>query len=76
MHAVVNPFLAGTVDYARLAPSDAIEETRKRAFRRRAFKYVILPGSYVEEIEDEDECREEMRRLWKDFEETLQRIGR
>lgn len=52
----------------------AMEETRKRLFRRRVFKYTVLP--HLEVIEDHEERRQEIERSWKDFEETMGRIGR
>lgn len=53
---------------------NAIEETRKRIFRRRAFRWVILPD--LAEIEDEDERYAEIEAAWQDFETTMRRIGR
>jgi len=44
---------------------DAVEETKKNIYRRRLFKYLILP--HINTIEDEWERRQELERAWSEF---------
>jgi hypothetical protein len=54
--------------------NDAIEETIKRNFRRRAFKYIVLPCLQLGQSPAEREA--EIAGAWKDFEASMRRIGR
>jgi DNA primase len=54
--------------------NDAIEETIKRNFRRRAFKYIVLPCLQLGHSPAEREA--EIAGAWKDFEASMRRIGR
>jgi hypothetical protein len=51
------------------AARDAVEETKKNVFRRRLFKYTILP--YVDAIQGDEEREKELRRAWADFKRLL-----
>jgi len=53
---------------------DVAEELRKRAFRRRSFKVLMLP--YLEAIEDDDERTDAIHAAWMDWQNGLKRIGR
>src|SRR5215207_5148543 len=50
--------------------NDAIGETIKGNFRRRAFKYLILP--LIDTIEDEEEHNREVDRAWPEFQRLMQ----
>lgn len=47
----------------------AVEQTRKGIYRRRLFKYLILPT--LQRIEDDEEYDRELERAWSDFQEML-----
>src|SRR5829696_1575039 len=53
---------------------DAIEETIKGNFRRRVFKYIILPCLQLGDRPAEHKA--EIAAAWKDFEASMRRIGR
>jgi hypothetical protein len=53
---------------------DAIEETSKGNFRRRVFKYIVLP--YLQLSESPADGKAEIAAAWKDFEASMRRIGR
>jgi DNA primase len=54
----------------RQAPARAaVEQTRRNIYRRRLFKYCVLPA--LEHIEDDLEHARELRRAWADFKELL-----
>jgi DNA primase len=48
---------------------DVIEHTRRSIYRRRLFKYLILPA--LEHIEDDAEYVRELERTWAEFEDLL-----
>jgi hypothetical protein len=48
---------------------EAVDQTRKNVYRRRLFKYLILP--HVDAIEDDEERERELRRAWSDFKRLL-----
>lgn len=52
----------------------AAEEARKRAFRRRTFRILVLP--YLESISNVDERRREIEMSWSEWQEALRRCGR
>jgi DNA primase len=54
--------------------NDAIEETIKRNFRRRAFKYIVLPCLQLADTPAEDKA--EIVAAWEDFQASMRRIGR
>jgi DNA primase len=54
--------------------NDAIEETIKRNFRRRAFKYIVLP--YLQLSDSAAEGKAEIAAAWEDFQVSMRRIGR
>ena len=58
----------------RKAVRDAIEETTKGNFRRRVFKYIILPCLQLDDRPAER--KGEIAAAWKDFEASMRRIGR
>jgi DNA primase len=47
----------------------AVEQTRRNIYRRRLFKYCVLPA--LAHIEDDLEHARELRRAWADFKELL-----
>jgi len=47
----------------------AIEQTRKGIYRRRLFKYLVLPT--LQRIEDDEEYNRELDRAWRNFQEML-----
>ena len=47
----------------------AIEQTRKGVYRRRLFKYCILPA--LQHIKGDEEYNRELERTWRDFQEML-----
>jgi hypothetical protein len=48
---------------------EAGDQTRKNVYRRRLFKYLILP--HVDAIEGDEERERELRRAWSDFKRLL-----
>jgi hypothetical protein len=52
----------------------AIEEAIKGNFRRRVFKYIVLP--YLQLSASPSERRSEIAAAWKNFEASMRRIGR
>ena len=54
--------------------NDAIEETIKRNFRRRAFKYIVLPCLQLDDSPAEGKA--EIAAAWEDFQASMRRIGR
>jgi hypothetical protein len=60
---------------ARQTPTnDAIEETIKRNFRRRAFKHIVLPCLQLDDSPAEGKA--EIAAAWEDFQASMRRIGR
>jgi hypothetical protein len=53
---------------------DAVEETVKRNFRRRVFKYAVLP--YLQPSDSPAEGKAEIAAAWEDFQTNMRRIGR
>src|SRR5215212_6427372 len=53
--------------------NDAIEETIKRNFRRRAFKYIVLPCLQLDDSPAEGKA--EIAAAWEDFQASMRRIG-
>jgi hypothetical protein len=51
------------------AARDARERTRRDLYRRRLFKYLILP--HINAIEDQEERNQELERAWADFQKYL-----
>ena len=52
---------------------DAAEETRKKAFRRSAFKVIVLP--YLKNAlkdSNKDEISQEIEHAWRDFEAGME----
>jgi hypothetical protein len=54
--------------------NDVIEETIKGNFRRRTFKYIILPCLQLGD--SPTERKDEIAAAWKDFEASMRRVGR
>jgi hypothetical protein len=54
--------------------NDAIEETVKGNFRRRVFKYTVLP--YLQLSDSPAEGKAEVAAAWEDFQASMRRIGR
>jgi hypothetical protein len=54
--------------------NDAIEETIKCNFRRRAFKYIVLPCLQLDDSPAEGKA--EIAAAWEDFQASMRRIGR
>jgi CHC2 zinc finger len=52
----------------------AIEETIKRNFRRRAFKYIVLPCLQLADTPAEEKAK--IAAAWEDFQASMRRIGR
>jgi hypothetical protein len=47
----------------------AVEQTRRNVYRRRLFKYLVLPT--LQHIQDDAEYVRELERAWREFEELL-----
>ena len=58
----------------KAAVLDAADEARKKVFRRRSFKVLVL--QYIENIENPEERRQEIAAAWADWQESLRRLGR
>ena len=54
--------------------NDAIEDTIKGNFRRRAFKYIVLPCLQLDDSPAEGKA--EIAAAWEDFQASMRRIGR
>jgi len=54
--------------------NDAIGETIKGNFRRRAFKYIVLPCLQLADTPAEEKA--EIAAAWEDFQASMRRIGR
>jgi hypothetical protein len=54
--------------------NDAIEEMIKRNYRRRVFKYIVLP--YLQLSDSPAEGKAEVAAAWEDFQANMRRIGR
>jgi len=54
--------------------NDAIEEATKGNFRRRVFKYAVLP--YLQLSDSPAEEKAEIAAAWEDFQASMRRIGR
>jgi hypothetical protein len=53
---------------------DAIEETTKGNFRRRVFKYIVLPSLQLSDSPADGKA--EIAAAWEDFQANMRRIGR
>jgi hypothetical protein len=60
----------------KLAVENLTEDIRSQVRSRRIFKYMILNAPEIQNIEDPDERREEIRLCWKDFQDGMRKVSR